>query len=83
MPSVGLGTAGIKDKDTFVRAIMDSGYVHIDTATWYKNEEFIGEAIQEAYRQGKTREDLYIVTKLWQTDYHRNEKALRKGLAKL
>jgi diketogulonate reductase-like aldo/keto reductase len=44
MPVVGFGTAGIKDVHTFETAIK-LGYRHLDTATFYKNEEFIGEAI--------------------------------------
>ena len=70
MPSVGLGTALCKEKEPFVRGILDAGYVHLDTATAYQNEEYIGEAIQEAYQQGKTRKDFYITTKLTHQDYH-------------
>ncbi len=35
MPKVGLGTYRIKDKDTIVKAIVDVGYRHIDTAFYY------------------------------------------------
>lgn len=44
MPVIGFGTAGINSVETFQTAIK-VGYRHIDTATLYKNEEFIGEAI--------------------------------------
>jgi len=42
MPKVGLGTYRIKDKDTIVKAIVDVGYRHIDTALVYENEEVVG-----------------------------------------
>lgn len=45
MPSVGLGTSMNFDKDSYVRAIMDAGYRHIDTAFRYRNEAVIGEAL--------------------------------------
>jgi len=38
MPSVGLGTAQHQDKASFINAIMNAGYTHIDTASIYGNE---------------------------------------------
>ena len=68
MPSVGLGTYPIKETDVFEKAITEGGYRHIDTASMYANEEFIGEAVQRAIAAGVVkREDLFIVTKLWHT----------------
>ena len=49
MPSLGLGTYDIHNKESFVGAIMQAGYVHIDTASFYKNEEKIGEALKECF----------------------------------
>uniref|UniRef100_K1PVE5 Aldo-keto reductase family 1 member B10 n=1 Tax=Magallana gigas TaxID=29159 RepID=K1PVE5_MAGGI len=50
---------------TAVRAALDAGYRHIDTAYNYKNEDAIGEVLQEYIKSGKVkREDLFIVTKL-------------------
>lgn len=50
---------------TAVRAALDAGYRHIDTAYNYKNEDAIGEVLQEYIKSGKVkREDLYIVTKV-------------------
>ena len=68
MPKVGLGTYRIKDKDTIVKAIVDVGYRHIDTALVYENEDVVGEALKEAIQNsdGKLkREDLFVVTKIW------------------
>ena len=43
----------------------------------------IGAAIQEAYRQGKTRKDFYVVTKLTHADYGNPQEALETSLSKL
>ena len=69
MPTVGLGTAANQGKESMVNAIMNVGYAHIDTATVYKNEEVVGEALEECFSLGKKREDVYVVTKLAHSDY--------------
>lgn len=48
MPSMGFGTSGIKEVGPFYNALK-AGYRHIDTATRYGNEEFIGEALTRGY----------------------------------
>ncbi len=66
------------------QAILDEGYRLIDAATSYENEQFIGNALKEVIESGKVkREDLFISTKLWRTDYSDVEKACRESLAKL
>ena len=50
---------------------LEAGYRHIDTATFYGNEESIGRAIQDS---GIPREELFITTKLW-NDAHGYEEA--------
>lgn len=51
MPMVGLGTYLSFDKETIISnvkyAILECGYRHIDTASAYKNEDAIGEALQQ------------------------------------
>ncbi|CAK9147181.1 unnamed protein product [Ilex paraguariensis] len=46
---------------------MKAGYRHFDTAFIYGSEKPLGEAIAEALRLGliKSREELFIPTKLW------------------
>jgi diketogulonate reductase-like aldo/keto reductase len=86
MPKVGLGTYRIKDKESIVKAIVDVGYRHIDTAFVYENEEIVGEAIKDAIQksEGKIkREDLFVVTKIWHKMYEDPEAALREQLKKL
>lgn len=83
MPVIGLGTYPIKEVNVFEQAIK-LGYRHFDTASFYENEQFLGEAIQRAISAGVVkREDLFIVTKLWHTEYADPEAALSRSLAKL
>ena len=88
MPTVGLGTYCLTDAekhpDVMYRAICELGYRFLDCATMYKNEELVGQAIKRAQDDSAvTRDDLFIVTKLWATDFKDPEAALRTSLAKL
>jgi diketogulonate reductase-like aldo/keto reductase len=83
MPALGFGTFLMKDADAFYRALKN-GYTHFDTATIYGNEQFIGEAIERGIQEGLCkRENLFIATKLWHSDYADPEAALRLSLDKL
>ena len=83
MPLVGLGTSAILAVEPFLSALK-VGYLHIDTATRYQNEEYIGEAIKIAESEGIVkRSDLFLTTKLWHDDYKDPEAALRLSLKKL
>lgn len=83
MPVLGFGTSSIVDPESFYTAIK-VGYRHFDTATKYKNEEFIGEALERSIQEGLvTRSELFITTKLWHDDYSDPEAALRLSLKKL
>ena len=66
-----------------VNAIINAGYTHLDTASCYKNEEVVGNAIAECIKQGKKREELFVTTKIWHTEYGDVEGALRTSLEKL
>ncbi|KAI3894309.1 hypothetical protein MKX03_001856, partial [Papaver bracteatum] len=48
------------------------GYRHFDTASAYRSEEFLGEAMSEALQVGliQSRDELFITSKLWCTDAH-------------
>ena len=66
------------------QAISEAGYRLLDCATKYANEELVGQAIQRALDDGVvTRDDLFIVTKLWMSDFKDPEAALRTSLSKL
>lgn len=68
MPYFGLGVYLSKDGDEVIRAIdqaLEQGYRHIDTASIYKNEQGVGEAIKNS---SVNRDDIFVVSKVWNSD---------------
>ncbi|KAL5072063.1 hypothetical protein RYX36_022950, partial [Vicia faba] len=56
-------------KDLIINSIK-IGYRHFDCVADYKNETEVGEALKEAFDTGLVkREDLFITTKLWNSDH--------------
>lgn len=85
MPWFGLGVYKAQEGEEVISAVksaIQSGYRHIDTAALYKNEEGVGQGIQEA---GIPREELFITTKVWNDDqgYENTLKAFDESLTKL
>ena len=81
---MGFGTYGIKSVEPIETAIVEVGYRHLDTASLYANETEVGQAAANAIAKGAVkREDLFITSKLWHTDYKDPEGALKQSLAKL
>lgn len=81
MPTLGLGTVYLKSAQLIYDSIVTGGYRLFDAATCYKNEEIVGEAIERAINEGHvTREDIFVVTKLWPGDFNNPEAALRLSL---
>ncbi|WP_319452840.1 MULTISPECIES: aldo/keto reductase [unclassified Mycobacterium] len=68
MPVLGLGVYQTPPDETIaaVESALQIGYRHIDTAAAYGNEREVGEAIK---RSGLPRDDVFIETKIWITDY--------------
>lgn len=69
MPILGLGVYKTNDGKEVINAIhyaMEAGYRLIDTASFYKNEKGVGEAVKTA---GVSREELFITTKVWNDDH--------------
>ena len=65
MPVLGLGVYKSKDGQEVINSIgyaLEAGYRHIDTASFYRNEEGVGEAIRSS---GVPREDIFVTTKVW------------------
>jgi diketogulonate reductase-like aldo/keto reductase len=68
MPALGLGVFQTPSDETrdAVRAALDAGYRHIDTAAAYGNEREVGEAIAAS---GLDRSEVFVETKIWISDY--------------
>jgi diketogulonate reductase-like aldo/keto reductase len=84
MPSVGLGVYQTPPAETVaaVQSAIEIGYRHIDTAAAYGNEREVGEGLR---RSGVARNDVFLETKVWVTDYGYEETlhAFQKSAAKL
>jgi len=74
IPILGLGTWKIGDSkvEEIIPSALNIGYRHIDTAATYQNEVGVGKAL---LKSGIAREDVFITTKLWNTD-HGYDKAI-------
>lgn len=85
MPILGYGVYQVPDYEECkksVLAALEAGYRSIDTAQAYRNEKAVGDAIKES---GVPREELFITTKLWISDYGygKAKKAFDDSLSKL
>ncbi|MDX1879534.1 aldo/keto reductase [Mycolicibacterium sp. 141076] len=84
IPVVGLGVwqTPAEDTERAVSAALHAGYRHIDTAAAYGNEDGVGRAVAAS---GIPREDVFIVTKLWNSDqgYEKTLAAFDASMARL
>ncbi|MFE7439762.1 aldo/keto reductase [Streptomyces chartreusis] len=84
MPALGLGVFQTPPDETraAVTAALDLGYRHIDTAAAYGNEREVGQAVRDS---AVPRDDLFIETKIWISDYGYDETlhGFAKSAAKL
>lgn len=73
IPNIGFGTWRVDEGELCVKSVetaLRNGYRHIDTASFYKNERSVGEGIRAS---GVKREEVFVTTKLWNTDHGYNE----------
>jgi 2,5-diketo-D-gluconate reductase A len=84
IPQVGLGVWQTPNDEAApaVKAALDAGYRHVDTAAVYENEEGVGEGIRQS---GLSRSDIFLTTKLWNNDqgYEQTLKAFEASLKRL
>ena len=75
IPQLGFGVFQVPPDQTAaaVRAALEVGYRHIDTAEMYRNEKGVGQGLRDA---GVDRGDVYITSKL-NNGYHRPDDARR------
>ena len=88
MPAIGLGTFGSDhvSADQVAEAVRGAaavGYRHFDCASVYGNEDRIGPAFGQIMNGGVTREELWIVSKLWNDKHDRVLESCEKSLADL
>jgi alcohol dehydrogenase (NADP+) len=87
MPALGFGTL-ISDPALTISATRDAlnaGFRHFDCAERYRNETEVGKALKEGFDGGINREDVFITTKIWNTNHRpeRVEPALEASLNRL
>ena len=82
MPLLGLGTWAARGRSAVeaVRDALAAGYRLVDTATMYRNEREVGQAVAES---GVPREQLFVTTKLPQGNAGRERATLEESLAAL
>ncbi|MDT6981433.1 aldo/keto reductase [Levilactobacillus zymae] len=85
IPQLGLGVFQVdnaEDTKNAVKWALAAGYRHIDTAAYYGNEQWVGEAIRES---GLKREDIFVTSKLWNSErgYDQTKAAFQTTLDKL
>lgn len=80
IPMEGLGVFRVPDKRECKKSVLAAircGYRLIDSATAYQNEDAVAEAVREAIAEGIcTREELFITSKLWVTDFKTEQTAM-------
>ena len=85
IPQFGLGVFQIPGDENTKEACLEAfklGYRHVDTAHAYQNERGVAQAVKES---GLPREEIWITTKLWPSEYGEGKtaKAIDKMLERL
>jgi diketogulonate reductase-like aldo/keto reductase len=76
IPAVGFGTLVPDPAATkqATKTALDVGFRHFDCAERYRNEDVVGEAMQDVFSAGAVRrEEVFVTTKLWNSN-HRPER---------
>ena len=82
MPINGIGTYSLLGDECYdsIRSALSSGVWLIDTAYMYHNEEEVGRAIRDS---GIPREETFVITKLYPSQFGNPEEAIDLALDKL
>lgn len=79
MPLVGFGTWQVTGERGYqaIRAALDAGYRHLDSATGYDNEAEVGRAVRDS---GIPRDEIFITTKLPPDHAGRERRTIEESL---
>ncbi|WP_449277866.1 aldo/keto reductase [Leucobacter sp. GX24907] len=82
IPQLGFGVFKVEADETerVVSDALEVGYRHIDTAMIYENEAAVGRAIAAS---GLDRDELFVTTKLWNSDQAEPHAAFEASLERL
>ena len=84
IPLLGLGTWDLRSRDAYKAVLwsLDLGYRLIDTASFYGNENEVGEALKDT---DIPREEIFLTTKVWNNEqgYKNTLNAFEKSLKRL
>ena len=86
IPILGIGTFALSDSEAeeSVYWALRDGYRLIDTARIYGDEAGVGRAISRAIDEGfVTREEIFVTTKMWTSDYDNGDAAINASLERL
>lgn len=86
MPVLGLGMFSLSDSEAENSTYwaIKAGFRLIDTAKIYGNEEAVGRGLQRAIDEGiVTREEVFITTKMWTSDFDNGDEAIDASLERL
>ena len=80
IPQFGLGTYELSNCTENILESFKIGYRHLDTAHFYENEKEVGEAV---LKSGLNREEIFVTSKIWPTEFDHAEKALTDMLKRI
>ncbi len=86
MPILGLGMFSLSDSEAENSTYwaLKAGFRLIDTARIYGNEAAVGRGLQRAIDEGiVTREEVFITTKMWTSDFGNGDAAVDASLERL
>lgn len=88
LPAIGMGTFGSDHvpHDAVAAAVKTAaklGYRHFDCASVYGNEDRIGASLQELFREGLRREEIWVTSKVWNDKHDDVIASCEKTLADL
>lgn len=86
MPILGIGTYALSDSQAEHSTYwaLKAGFRLIDTARIYGNEAGVGRGLRRAIDEGiVTREEVFITTKMWTSDFSRGDAAIDASLQRL